>query len=70
MATYRVILKTGAYAYITVEADSKEEAADLAFEHVPYICAQCSGWGREDSSLELGEVWDVDDEDAIELVDE
>ena len=57
MAKYRVQLETIASMTIEVEAESEEEALDMAFDDAPPdVCAQCSGWGQE-WSLELGE-WD------------
>ena len=72
MSTYRVVLKSAAFAYITVEAGDEDEAVDLAFENIPYICAQCSGGVRDDQpALELGDHWEVDDYDgAVSVVDE
>lgn len=58
MTTYRVFLSTDATAIITVEADSPEDAAELAGEDTPYLCAQCGGWGSG-PSLELGDGWEV-----------
>lgn len=58
MTKYLVTLEATASAYIAVEADDPEAAIEAAFEQSPGICAQCSGWGREDVGLELGE-WDI-----------
>lgn len=55
MSKYMVRLEAGAYAYIQVEADSPEDALEEAFEQTPRICAQCSGWGQDGVSLDLGE---------------
>lgn len=58
---YRVTLKNTAYAYITVEADNPDEAIDAALDgELPYICAQCSGWGAG-YDLELGDEWQEPD---------
>ena len=35
----------------------EEIAIELAFEHKPYLCAQCSGWGKK-SYLEIADDWD------------
>ena len=68
MSKYTVPLKTGAYAFVTVEADSAEDAVDAVFNgDLPWVCAQCSGWGRQ-FSLELGD-WDVDDDAEIVAVE-
>jgi hypothetical protein len=61
---YRVQFKTGAFTSVEVEADSVEEArelADAAF-HAPFICHQCS---RQDGDryLELGDDWEQDESD-------
>lgn len=77
---YRVHLKTGAYATITVDIDPdgmdaediREAAIEKAFEgELPTLCHQCSGW-RRGFGLELGDDWDVDGEadDAVSEVDE
>ena len=68
MSRYSVIYTTGASTVVTVEADSPEEARQVADEtfEAPYICAQCSGWGRneDEPSLELGDVWEQDESDS------
>ena len=59
MPKYRVYLQTVASTTIEVEADSKDAAIESALDQdMPTICAQCSGWGS-DQSLELGDVWDI-----------
>lgn len=68
MSRYSVQYLTTSSAIVTVEADSPEEArlaADEKFES-PYICAQCSGWGRDEDepSLELGDVWEQDESES------
>lgn len=65
MNTYSVIFTTGASSVVTVEADSPEEARELADEQFdpPTLCAQCSGWGQ-DSNLELGDEWEQDESDG------
>lgn len=64
MKTYQVMFTTGASTVIEVEADSVEEARQLADEQFdpPTICAQCSGWGN-DQNLELGD-WEQDESDG------
>lgn len=57
MPKYYVQLTTEASLNVLVEAENEEEARDKAFEHDHYICAQCSGWGR-DHEFDLGE-WDL-----------
>ena len=61
MAEYVVYFRTVASTAIRVEADSEEDAIAEAYEHVPNLCAQCSGWGQR-AGVELGE-WSTIDED-------
>jgi hypothetical protein len=59
---YDVYLTTTASTSVQVEAESEDEARDKAYNaEMPSICAQCSGWGREGKSLELGDEWTVSD---------
>ena len=72
MAVYDVYFEAVASTHIRVEADSKEDAIDLAYEKdMPDICAQCSGWGNP-PGIELSDVWEVRDEqrDVIEVTDD
>lgn len=61
--------------------DLDELIATKAHANTPRVCAQCSGWGSSslDPSLELGDDWELDGEDAprdrpiediIEITDE
>lgn len=61
MAKYDLYFTTTASTQITIEADSLDEAVDLAYEDpgMPTICAQCSGWGDR-QNLDLGE-WEFDE---------
>lgn len=44
--------------------DLRETAVNLAFhEGFPSICAQCSGWGQQGVSLDLGDDWVLDGDD-------
>ncbi len=44
--------------------DLREHVIYRAFQTgFPDICAQCSGWGRSGSSLELGDDWALDSDD-------
>ena len=61
MAEYVVYFRTVASTAIRVEADSEEDAIERAYEHVPNLCAHCSGWGQK-AGVELGE-WETIDED-------
>lgn len=65
MSTYRVVLVTAASTYITVEAASAEEAESLAYEQVPYVCAQCSGWGQR-AGVELGGNWETEEVEQVD----
>lgn len=64
MTKYRVIMTTGASTVIDVEAESEDEAENAAFNEVPYICAQCSGFGRE-AGIELGD-WETEVVEKVE----
>ena len=61
---YRVPLVSRAFATVTVEADSEDEAIDAAFNgELPWLCGQCTGWGQ-DWSLELTD-WEGDDDAEV-----
>ncbi len=70
MAKYRVFIHTGAYASVDVEVEDDliepdeiiERAETLALENAPTICGQCSGWGQNGISLDLGDDWEVDED--------
>jgi hypothetical protein len=67
MTKYRVNYLTVASTGVYVEADSEEEAIELAdAEGQPGLCAQCAGWGRP--GVELGD-WEPDSEYPVEVVD-
>lgn len=66
MAEYTLFYTSVAEAVITVTADSLDEAADQAADNFPSICAQCSGWGRTGVSLDLSDVWELDEKSAAE----
>jgi hypothetical protein len=60
MAKYIVYLTTVASTSVEVEAEDSEDAAEKAGSaDMPTICAQCSGWGRDGTYLELGDVWEI-----------
>jgi hypothetical protein len=63
MSTYRIFFTTTVSASTEVEADSYEDAVDLAYDRIPRdVCAQCGGWGASPAySLELGGDWDAQD---------
>jgi hypothetical protein len=68
VSTYHVSFRTGAFTTVTVEADSPEDARQIADEQfsAPHICAQCSGWGKSDGelSIEIGDDWEQDESDS------
>jgi hypothetical protein len=65
---YRVELRATLYAFVTVEADSEDEAIDMAYDEAPgEICAQCSGWGRE-YSIDQDD-WQRPDDASIRILD-
>ena len=44
----------------TINVDAlRELIEEKAYDLVPNICAQCSGWGDERTSLSIGDEWDV-----------
>jgi hypothetical protein len=56
MAKYQVYLHAIASATVTVEADSLDEARELAYEELPGgLCYQCSGGQFSDYSMEIGD---------------
>jgi len=64
MAEYKIPFKTGAFTWVTVEADNYDDAVDKAFvEGMPGVCAQCAGWGNyaAHSGVELGDEWEADE---------
>jgi hypothetical protein len=72
MPKYNVHFTGTASAIVEVEAESKKEAAEKAYEEMPgSICAQCSGW-REKWSREWPDDMDIaeDDETGEELIEE
>lgn len=67
MPKYRVFLAAVANGSVEVEASDEEEAVELVFqEELPWICAQCSGWGRS-YSMDLGE-WELEGDFQRELL--
>lgn len=68
MSTYHVTFKTGAFTTVSVEANSAEEARELADEQFspPYVCALCSGRGKfvGESGIELGDDWEQEEDES------
>jgi hypothetical protein len=60
MPEYVVYFRTVASTAVRVEADDEDEAVEAAFEELPHLCAQCSGWGQR-AGVELGD-WQTLDE--------
>ena len=64
MPKYRVSMSTIVNQTVTVEADSEDEAAELAYEEsTSGVCAQCSGWGKK-WSLDFGE-FEIDEDEVM-----
>lgn len=68
MSTYRVSFHTGAFTSMEVEADSPEDAREIADSEFspPQVCAQCSGWGmsKGDLPIEVGDDWEQDESET------
>lgn len=64
MSSYRIFFTQVVSTSVEVEADDFDEAIDKAYESdaMPsdnFVCAQCSGWGKE-YSIDTGE-WEADE---------
>ena len=72
MPKYAVYFVGTANTSVIVEADSKEEAGDKAYDALPTgICAQCSGWGQTWTQQWPDEMEiDTDDETGELLIEE
>jgi hypothetical protein len=67
--TYKISFETGAGTMIEVTAKDEDAAIDKAYNKLPSICAQCSGWGQH-AGIDLGD-WELAQWDgAIEVVSE
>ena len=65
MKKWHVTIPLGASALVIVEAETKEEAIEKAInEGVPTVCHSCY------EEVELGEFYDEDKAEAVELEDE
>lgn len=67
---YRVYLQQMASVAITVEADSREEAMDKAYDQAPGgLCAHCAGAFSSDPGIDLSGDWEIanEDEDVVEV---
>lgn len=64
MKTYTVMFTTTASTVLSVDAESTEEARELADEKFegPSLCAHCSGWGNS-QNLDLGD-WEQDESES------
>jgi hypothetical protein len=64
MAKYRVYLHATVSATVTVEADSLDEARELAYDELPgSLCHQCANDQFSNYSMEIGE-FDLDTEET------
>lgn len=70
MAKYNVHFVTSASFTATVEADSEEEAEELAYKEIPGLCWQCSVVDLGDFELAEGGEFNGKLYPAIELVEE
>ena len=73
MPKFKVRFVTSAYAFVNVEAEDEEAAQEKAYDHLPTICANCSGWGKDGISLEIDEFEaDMNDETipCVEPIDD
>lgn len=66
MPKYRAYYTATASAYVEFETDDDADlyaAADdaVAESGLPSLCASCSGWGKRDSGIEIGD-WEPADE--------
>lgn len=55
---WQVRVDVGTTVYVTVDAQDEESAIEAAYEAIPGICAQCSGWGKDYSRDEWEPDWD------------
>lgn len=63
MAKYTVYFTQTASTQVEVEADSFNDAVDAAYNDLPRgLCAQCSGWGRDNGpGIDLSGDWEADE---------
>lgn len=60
MAKWDVNVNVGTSVFFRgVEAEDADAAIEVVGEEMPYICAQCSGWGRDWSRDEWEPDWDT-----------
>jgi hypothetical protein len=65
MAKYRVFMHAIADATVSVEADSLDEARELAYEELPgSLCYQCAGGQFSNYSMDLGD-FELDTEEEF-----
>lgn len=66
MTEYRLYFNNSVSSVVTVEAESIDEAVDLAYDELPTsLCASCEGWGSQ-PGVSLDGEWIVDDVAARE----
>lgn len=70
MPRYRVNYVATASCGIVVEADSPDEAYDLAEqEGTPGLCAYCAGVGQRGPGIDIGD-WQPDEEYPHDVLDD
>lgn len=71
MTKYLVRFQTLLDGGVWVDTDDPEDAWDEAYDHIPRICAQCTGWGSSGKFfMEMNdehELYVVEDEDGQTL---
>jgi hypothetical protein len=70
MAKYHVHFQTSASLTVTVEADSSEEAEELAYEEIPSLCWQCGDIDLGDFEVEPDQEFRGVKYPGIELVED
>lgn len=63
MAEYELYFNTTATAFVAIEAETLDEAIDLAMNRLPAnVCAQCAGWGYGlAAGIDLAGEWELDE---------
>jgi hypothetical protein len=70
MPKFRVPVTKIVTAYIVVEAEDEEKAAEISNDHLPEFCAQCQGWGAHGWSVDADSEWEPSDYEDIEPADD
>lgn len=64
MPTFDLYFNTTATAFVSIDADSLDEAIDLAGDRLPAnVCAQCAGmaWHSDRAGIDLAGEWELDE---------